>query len=443
MAQIAVRFWPGAALHLALACSTIVGQEPRPTFRPGSKAAPREPSPESLPPARSPVTPRGPVVRSPDPGGPAEKAPRTTASSEQISAWIRELDADEFFSRETAMLQLLDAGPAVLPSLKPVLTGGTLEATSRALFVVRQIGLTADIDTQDEAGELLTELAARDEAPALARRAAAALQELTEQRSAKALNQLEELGARIARSQIIGGLPIDDSALSIEVNDTFRGTADDMRRLKWVTGVPILILSGKQITDEWVQQASNMQGLEELHLYQARISDAGLAPLADLPALRQVGLYYTPVTEAALQPLIKAPLLGFVKLYGTKVAEAGKNKFKAASGVAVDFRRGAFLGVGGIDIDGTCLISSVHDGSPAAKAGLLREDVIVRFGKEAVGNFSSLTDLISQYDAGDEIEIEVARRVIDDHGVPALRTISTKVVLAPWELEPAVRNARR
>jgi hypothetical protein len=341
------------------------------------------------------------------------------------------------------MLQLLDAGPAVLPLLKPVLTGGTLEATSRALFVVRQIGLTSDIDAQDEAGELLAELAARDEAPALARRAAAALEELTGQRSARALTQLEELGAKIARSQIIGGLPLDDSALSIEINDEFKGKADDLRRLKWVTGVPILILNGKQVTDQWVEQAASMQGLEELHLYQAQISDAGLTPLADRPMLRQVGLYYTPVTEAALKPLMKAPLLGFVKLYGTKVTEAGKNTFKAASGVAVDYRRGAFLGVGGMDLDGTCLISTVHDGSPAAKAGLLREDIIIRFAKEAVGNFSSLTDLISQYDAGDEIEIEVARRVIDDHGVPALRTISTKVMLAPWELEPAVRNARR
>jgi S1-C subfamily serine protease len=73
----------------------------------------------------------------------------------------------------------------------------------------------------------------------------------------------------------------------------------------------------------------------------------------------------------------------------------------------------------------------------------LRDDVIVRFGKDAVGNFSSLTELISQCDAGDEVEIEVARRTIDDQGIPTLRTITAKVQLAPWEVEPAVRNSRR
>src|SRR5262249_22505266 len=107
------------------------------------------------------------------------------------------------------------------------------------------------------------------------------------------------------------------------------------------------------------------------------------------------------------------------------------------------YRRGAFLGVGGMDLDGTCLISTIHDNSPAAKAGLLREDIIIRFGKDKVGNFSSLTELISQCDVGDEVEIEVSRRTTDDQGIPVLRAVTVKVQLAPWEVEPAVRNSRR
>jgi PDZ domain-containing protein len=341
------------------------------------------------------------------------------------------------------MLQLLEAGPAVLPALRPVLTGGTLEATSRALFIVRQIGVAADIDTQDQAGQLLTELAGRNETPALARRAAAALEELTQQRSVQALSELEGLGAKVARSQILGGLPLDEPVLSIELNKDFQGDEHELRRLKWVTDVPVLILNGKQVTDGWIKQAALMPGLEELHLYQARVGDGGLAPLVDNATLRQIGLYYTPVSDAVLAPLSKLPLLGFVKLYGTQATAAGVKKFKETSGVAVDFRRGAFLGVGGMDLDGTCLISTIHEGSPAAKAGLMREDVIVRFGKEAVGNFSSLTELISQCNAGDEVEIDVARRSIDDQGIPTLRTVTTKALLAPWEVEPAVRNLRR
>jgi PDZ domain len=384
-------------------------------------------------------------------------AQRPAPSAEQIASWIRELDADEFFTRETAMLQLLEAGPAVLPALKPVLTGGSLEATNRALYVVRQIGLTADVDTKDQSGQLLAELAARNEAPALARRAAAALTELTQQRSAQALADLETLGAKVIRNQVLGGIVLDEPALSIELGEAFKGDEQDLRRLKWVTDVPVLILCGKQVTDSWVKQAAAMPGLQELHLYQAQITDAGLAPVAERVAagldttskvprgasLKQIGLYYTKVGDAVLKPLAELPLLGYVKLYGTRITKDGVKEFKNASGVSVDYRRGAFLGVGGTDLlDGKCRISTLHDDSPAAKAGLLRDDVIVRFGNEAVGNFSSLTELISQCDAGDEVEIEVSRPVLDD-GAPPARNIIAKVKLAPWEVEPAVRNARR
>jgi hypothetical protein len=444
-----------AALAVWLAgCGLLIGQEPeqqekktappakRGTFEPLQQKAKAPPGP-ARPPSAPPATP--PPAPKPKPA--KASAPQAAPSKEQIASWIRELDADEFFTRETAMLQLLEGGPTVLPALKPVLTGGSLEATSRALFIVRQIGLTADVDTQDQAGQLLTELAGRNEAPALARRAAAALAELMQQRSAQALTDLEGLGAKVVRNQVLGGVVLDEPALSIELNEAFTGDEHDLRRLKWVTDVPVLILCGKQVTDGWVKQAAAMPGLEELHLYQARITDAGLAALAE-PAsagtgLKQLGLYYTPVGDAVLEPLSKLPLLGFVKLYGTRIGKESVKQFKEASGVSVDYRRGAFLGVGGIELDGTCRISTVHDASPAAKAGLQRDDVIVRFGKDAVGNFSSLTELISQCDAGDEVEIEVSRQILGDEGAPSLRKITTNVKLAPWEVEPAVRNSRR
>lgn len=368
-------------------------------------------------------------------------------SEEAIAAWVRELDADEFLQRETAMLRLIEAGPAALTPLREVLRGGSLEAISRALFIVRQIGLSPDPATQDQAGALLSELAQRQEAPVLARRAAAALAELVQQRSAQALAELEALGARMMRREslvVLGaGLALEGPALSLIVDDAFRGTDDDLRRLKWLSDVRVVVLRGARATDAWVAAATTVPELEELHLYEAAISPQGLAPLARCANLRQVGVYYTLVGDEVLAPLTKLPLLGFVKLYGTRIRAEGVEAFKRASGAAVDYRRGAFLGVGGVDLDGTCLISTVHAGSPANQAGLLRDDVIVRFGGQRVTNFSSLTELISQREVGEQVEIEVVRRVADEDGLPALRSIKTQVRLAPWELELAVRNTRR
>jgi hypothetical protein len=359
----------------------------------------------------------------------------------QINQWIRELDAPEFLARETAMLQLMEAGPAVLPALAPVLNGGSLEATSRALFIVRQLGLAADLDTQDQSGQLLAELAQRKETPALARRAAVALEELTQQRSAQALAELERLGAKVGQSPMPGGVFVDDS-VRIELGDAFQGEDAELRRLKWISDVPVVILNGKRVNDDWVKYAATVPGLQELHLYQAKISEAGLAPLADHPSLRQLGIYYAPVGNACLPPLAKLPLLSFVKLYGTKITHEEVTKLKADSGLAVDFRRGAFLGVQGTEMPSGCRVSRAHPGSPAEKAGILAEDLIIRFGGDEVTSFGGLTDLISTREFGEEVEIVVSRRVFDEPGT-GFRTVKTKAKLAPWDVETAVLNVRR
>jgi hypothetical protein len=359
---------------------------------------------------------------------------------DRIVRCVRDLDAPEFLAREAATTELLRAGPAVLPLLRPVLTGGSLEATSRALFIVRQVGLAVTLDSEDQAGQLLQELAEHKETPAVARRAAATLAELNEQRSSHALDELEQLGARISRSAVAAFFVGDDGTLSIEIGDAFRGQEQDLRRLKWITDVPVLILSGKQVTDGWVQQATLLPALEQLHVYQAKITDQGLEPLAGHAGLKQVGIYHTSVHDAVLKPLQKLPLLGFLKLYGTQVTKDGKEEFERATGVAVDFRRGAFLGVGGHDDPDACRISTVHRLSPADKAGILPGDVVSKFGGAAVRTFSDLTDKIAPHEFGDEVEIELLR---EDPTTGNRGAVTVKVTLGAWEVETAVQNRRR
>ena len=107
--------------------------------------------------------------------------------------------------------------------------------------------------------------------------------------------------------------------------------------------------------------------------------------------------------------------------------------------MAVDFRH-AFLGVGCSDVNG-CVISSVHPGSPAEKAGLMRDDVIVRFGGKTITNFDSLTELIRQREVGEEVQLEVARRSLEDGN--QVRVVATSVTLAAWDVDAAVKNSRR
>jgi hypothetical protein len=374
----------------------------------------------------------------------AEQPQRPAPSAEQLAAWVRQLDADEFLTRETAMLGLVEAGPAALRVLEPALSTGNLETISRALFVLKQLGAKGDDATQEQAWDLLMKLAQRKESPVLARRAASIALEMTQERKLLALAELEAMGVKVTRSQFLGGLPLDESVLSIEVGDAFEGSDQDLRRLKWLQDVRVIVLSGQKATDSWVKEAAAMPSLEELHVYQARISETSLLALSEQPTLQQVGIYYTPVGDKVLESLAKLPLVRFVKLYGTQVSEKAAADFKAAEGNSrLDCRRGAFLGVGCMGLGNRCEISTVHDGSPAEKGGILRDDIIIRFGDTPVEGFDTLTSEISRRDVGEEVELELARRTIDEQGNQVIKNVVTKVKLVPWEMELAVRNAPR
>ena len=360
-----------------------------------------------------------------------------------MAALARQLDGDEFLTRETAMMELLKAGPVAFPALESVLKSGSLEATSRAFYVLREQSLAANLNEHDAAWDLLANLAARKEVPTVARRAEATLTDLRKLRSAQALSELETLGAKIERGQIFNGITIEDPITSLEIGSDFRGTEQDLWRLKWLADVPQVIFVGEKVTDGWLKHAAAVADLAELHLYQTNVGDAGLAALAGHESLEQLGIYYTPVTDAGLKVFEKLPALNFVKLYGTKVTAKRAEELRAATGMAVDDRRGAFLGVGCSTFDGTCTISTVHTGSPADKAGLLSDDIIVRFNGSPVTTFDTLTALIGERSPGDEVDVEVTRRSFDREGIPSSRQVVAKVKFMPWEQKPAIDQPRR
>ena len=367
---------------------------------------------------------------------------RRAPTAEQIAQWVDDLDASEFLARETAMLRLIAAGEPAISPVQNVFGGGNLEATSRALHVLQQIGLSSDPQTQEAARAALVQAAQSKENPVTARRAVATLERLTELRSKPSLDELAALGAKIAHPQSFDGVVIEDVVESLEIGPEFKGTVDDLRRLKWLrTGR--LVLVGSQVTDSWLAHVAPMNGLAELHLHTTAITERGLAALADQVDLRQVGIYYTALDGKALDHLAGLPALSFVKLYGTKIPPAAVAQFQEKHGIAVDARRGAFLGVGCSRGENSCVLTSVHKDSPAEKAGLKEDDLLVRFGTSKVTDFDGLTALISQLDAGDAVEVEVRREIVDEQRGFRLENVTAKVTLGPWGVEPAVLNGWR
>ncbi len=90
------------------------------------------------------------------------------------------------------------------------------------------------------------------------------------------------------------------------------------------------------------------------------------------------------------------PKLSFAK---TRTPDTGKSSFKVTMGVMPDY---TYEGEG-MRIDG------VTDGKPAAKAGILKGDVVKKLGGVAVKDVMSYMKALSAYQKGDTTSVEVLR----------------------------------
>lgn len=89
----------------------------------------------------------------------------------------------------------------------------------------------------------------------------------------------------------------------------------------------------------------------------------------------------------------------YVKIEQTPGMREGGRGFRVSFGIMPDF---------GDDSKGM-RISGTRAGSPAEKAGLKANDIIISFGGKSVKNIYDLTSLLGDYKPGDEVEVVVLR----------------------------------
>lgn len=382
----------------------------------------------------------------PPPGGipaPAAAKPRDLPSAETIARWIVELDSDVFDNRENATLKLVEAGaPAVEPIKKVLQTSGSLEVTTRALHALRELALSVDLEVQEAARTALEELAR--EPTSIGRRSEAAIAWLNDQRSTQTIDALEKLGAIVNKTEYLPELGVAEDIDGIQIDDSWRGTERDFRRLKWLRSVDKLVLVGEKIDDAILPHVAAMSGLKQLHLYRTKISEQGLAALTSLESLSEIGIYYSPVGDGVIDSLKKMKGLSGVKLYGTKISLSKEELAAALDLDLIDYRRGAFLGVSCQTLGQQCELATVHPDSPAEKAGLRAGDTIVTFAGKQVADFDSLTAVISQYSVDDVVEVVYLRHTIDENGNDSReQSLTCKVTLGEWAVDLVQRQPIR
>src|SRR5262245_30466461 len=82
----------------------------------------------------------GAVLALPVRAQPASPGP----TPQQLQDWVRQLDSDQFAERENATEKLISAGASAVRPVLNSIDGASAEATTRGLFVLKELALTGE-----------------------------------------------------------------------------------------------------------------------------------------------------------------------------------------------------------------------------------------------------------------------------------------------------------
>lgn len=356
------------------------------------------------------------------PASPAPKA-NAAATTEQVRKWVTDLNSERFFDREVATDNLIAAGAVAIAPVAEAVASNNLEVTRRGIHILQELALSVDRNTEAAAHSALKKIAESSGA-ATARRAAATLAKLNAIRHERALGELKRLGANIGNVSSHFGIPMVQRR-SIEVGEDWRGEDKDLARLGWLYDVDELIFQGPLVSDEWLKHAAKVTGLQNLTIKRAEITDEGIKHLGAIKELKTLTLMYLPITDQSVQTLKELEGFTVMKIYGCRVTPAGVNVLKQALPTTdLDYRRGGFLGIQCHPDQQRCVVIRIVANSAAQKAGLIVNDVIYEYEGKRVGNFKSLTALISENRPGDKVTMKILRNE---------QKLTKELTLGEWE----------
>ena len=292
-----------------------------------------------------------------DAAKPKGTAELKTASPQEIRAWIEQLDSASFRQRESATRALQSAGSNVIGPIGQAVDQRGPEVAWRALVVLKEICISGDAASSDEAAAVLQKLAESKNRSIVAD-AKRALVSWRQVRQERAIARISQLGGHVS----ISGTTI----YQLVLDENWQGDTDDLRLLTHLISLSNLDLHGEKFTDEAVPHLARIAGLGQLNLYM------------------------------------------------TAISPKGGNTIKAkAPNASIQWLNNAVLGVRG-DITGGgggkgCRITRVYPGTGAHKAGLQAGDVITKLDDAPVTSFSELTRRMVTKKVGQKVKVYILR----------------------------------
>jgi hypothetical protein len=283
---------------------------------------------------------------------------KETATPEQVGEWLAQLDDDRYLERERATQKLIEAGEAALDPLLAIANGKRLEPADRAVWILQRQSKAADNAAAIAALERIVQLENR---PSLVEKADRELAE----RSVRACHErLAPLGAELAiemrQYDVLNVVPV----LVVRLDETWRGTAEDLRCL------------------------SQLRRQQYFHLEGKAVDDAVAKFFEEKEKLQFVQFWNTRVTPAAIDSLKSRHPEANVYVRGQALLGVVAVREKHPSGV---------------------LVQNVEPGTAAFAAGIVAGDVITSIGGNSIPDFDRLTAHIAQRTPGETVPVEILR----------------------------------
>jgi hypothetical protein len=326
-------------------------------------------------------------------------------ADELIVKWIRQLDDDEYETRENASEMLLLHGEQAVKPLAEMIPGGSLEHIIRSIKVLTAIAVS---DTAAHKEAQLAILRLSELQPSVAGRyARSSLRPVSAAARVRSIRQLEDDGAKpIYRD------PEDPrtTMIGFTFDDDWAGQEDDFQLLQFIKNIQTLELIGPKVKPSWFKHFAPIRTLTTIKIKDANINRDAIDQLITIETLRYLELKFVKVGDKEVPALAALKQLQQLALIGTDVTVDGKNKLELGlAGTEVDHRSGGFLGVRGGSHAIGCFVDDVVEDTAAAKAGIRQGDVIVYYNGKRILDFDALRDGIAQHPPGESVKVRVMR----------------------------------
>jgi len=107
-------------------------------------------------------------------------------------------------------------------------------------------------------------------------------------------------------------------------------TVEDIRAMRRLNNIDWLALGGEAVTDQSVNEVSEIPGIKTLSLKNSRVTDNGIEPLGRMKRLVYLDLSGTTVTEAGILKLRESTSLKTIVIKNTGISKSGVEAIKSA-----------------------------------------------------------------------------------------------------------------